>query len=90
MGGASPLPGLSDEQYAAIAASIKQTPIWLFHGQADPIIDVAETRKLVEILRSVKANIRYTEYEGVGHGAWELAYEEPDLIPWLLSQRRTT
>jgi predicted peptidase len=90
MAGASPHPGLSDEQYAAIAASLGQVPIWVFHGQADDIINVAEPRKLVEILREVGANVRYTEYEGVGHGSWELAYEEPELIPWLLSQRRGT
>lgn len=88
MAGASSHPGLSDEQYVAIAASLGQTPIWVFHRQADDIINVAEPRKLVEILSKVKANVRYTEYEGVGHGAWELASEEPELIPWLLSQRR--
>ena len=90
MAGASPHPGLSDEEYAAIGASLGQTPIWVFHGQADDIINVAEPRKLVEILGKVGANVRYTEYEGVGHGAWELAYEEPELIPWILSQRRET
>jgi predicted peptidase len=90
MAGDCPYPGLSDEQYEAIAASLGQTPIWVFHGQADDIINVAEPRKLVEILRKVEANVRYTEYEGVGHGSWEVAYEEPDLIPWLLSQRRGT
>lgn len=88
MAGASPHPGLPAEQYAAIAASFGQTPIWVFHGEADDIINVAEPRGLVEILRKAGANVKYTEYEGVGHGAWELAYEEPDLIPWLLSQRR--
>jgi predicted peptidase len=88
MAGASPHPDLSDEQYGAIAASLGQIPIWVFHGEADDIINVAEPRKLVEILSKAKANVRYTEYEGVGHGAWEFAYEEPELIPWLLSQRR--
>jgi predicted peptidase len=90
MAGASPLVDLSDEQYAAIAASFTQTAVWVFHGEADDIIDVAEPRKLVEILRQAKANVRYTEYEGVGHASWVLAYDEPDLIPWLLSQRRAT
>jgi predicted peptidase len=90
MAGGSPLVGLSDDQYAAIAESFKQTAVWVFHGEADDVIDVAEPRHLVEILRQVDKNVRYTEYEGVGHASWVLAYEEPDLIPWLLSQRRAT
>jgi predicted peptidase len=38
-------------------------------------------------LRAVGANVRYTEYDGVGHNAWDRAYGEPELWPWVFAQR---
>jgi predicted peptidase len=31
--------------------------------------------------------VNYTEYPGVGHDSWDLAYADPDLPRWLLQQR---
>jgi hypothetical protein len=31
---------------------------------------------------------RYTEFPGVGHDSWKPAFSEPELLPWLLAQRR--
>jgi hypothetical protein len=36
-------------------------------------------------LQAAGANVRYTEYPGVGHNSWDKAYAEPDLVPWLLN-----
>ena len=33
-------------------------------------------------------NIQYTEYPGVGHDCWDLAYSDPKVIAWLLAQKR--
>jgi hypothetical protein len=43
---------------------------------------------MVEALRRAGAEPRYTEYPGVGHNAWQRAYQEPDLADWLFAQRR--
>jgi hypothetical protein len=32
--------------------------------------------------------VRYTEYPGVAHNAWDPAWEEPTLEWWLLAQRK--
>ena len=68
------------------ARRIGSTPVWMFHGSEDETVPVEESRKMAKALRSAKANVRYTEYAGVGHNAWDKAYAEPELIPWLLSQ----
>jgi predicted peptidase len=78
-------PGVSDP-YAETARRIGSTPIWIFHGEADDTVPVEESRKMAAALRTAKANVRYTEYPGVGHNAWDKAYAEPDLLPWLLAQ----
>ncbi len=77
----------SSDPYAGTAQKIGKTPVWVFHGEADPTVPVTESRKIVEALKAAGGNVRYNEYEGVGHNSWDKAYAEPDLFPWLLSQR---
>jgi len=38
-------------------------------------------------LRKAGGHVRYTEYKGVSHNAWDRAYREPELFTWLLSHR---
>ena len=83
--GGSPLAGSSAERFAAIARKVGKTPAWVFHGAADMVVPVYESRRMVEALKVVGGNVRYTEYEGVGHNSWDRAYAEPSLVPWLLS-----
>lgn len=78
----------SADPYGAVAAKIGKTPVWVFHGGADPVVPVSESRKMVEALKASGGNARYNEYEGVSHNSWDKAYAEPELFPWLLLQRR--
>jgi predicted peptidase len=72
---------------AELARGIKATPVWAFHGEADDVVPVAETRAIVEALKAAGSNPRATVYPGVGHGCWERAYGEKELPGWLLAQR---
>lgn len=78
----------SADPYGAVAAKVGKTPVWVFHGGADPVVPVTESRKMVETLKAIGGNVRYNEYEGVGHNSWDKAYAEPELFPWLFSQRK--
>lgn len=83
---AVPICGGAKTEYAAKIAHI---PMWIFHGGADPVVPVELSRNFVEALKKVGVNPRYTEYPGVGHDSWTNAYREPELVDWLLSQKRT-
>lgn len=61
-------------------------PVWIFHGGADPVVPVTESRHMAEALKAAGAPVRYTEYPGMPHNVWDKAYAEPELFPWLLSQ----
>ena len=74
--------------YRALAQLIAVTPIWIFHGDADQSVPVEQSRQLVNALKSANAPVRYTEYTAAGHAIQERALSEPELLPWLLSQRR--
>ena len=76
-----------NDPYAETARRIGSTPIWIFHGGADSVVPVEESRKMAAALQAAKANVRYTEYPGVDHNSWDKAYAEPELVPWLLAQK---
>jgi predicted peptidase len=76
----------SHDPYAAVAACVSVMPIWVFHGQDDPIVPVSESRRMSAALAARHAPVRLTIYPGVGHDAWDLAYADPALPRWLFSQ----
>jgi predicted peptidase len=63
-------------------------PIWVFHGDKDPTVRVSNSRRMVNALKKSGAAVKYTEYPGVRHNSWNNAFEEPDLLSWLFSQRK--
>ena len=75
------------DPYVETARRIGKTPVWIFHGDSDTSVPVEESRKMAEALKAAGANYKYTEYPGVGHNSWDKAYAEPELVPWLLSQK---
>jgi predicted peptidase len=83
----SPAEKAGGDPYAATAQKIGKTPVWVFHGEADPTVPVTESRKMVDALKAVGGNVKYSEYEGVKHNSWDKAYAEPEFLPWLLAQR---
>ncbi|WEK59862.1 MAG: PHB depolymerase family esterase [Candidatus Microbacterium colombiense] len=70
------------------AAPIRHLPVWAFHGDADDVVPVAATEQIVDELRSLDADVRFTRYPGVGHDSWTETYDDPELYDWLLSHRR--
>ena len=72
----------------AQAPKIASLPGWSFHGTADPLINVSNAREMIAALRKAGGHPRYTEYPGVGHDSYRIAFKEPDLLPWLFSQKR--
>jgi predicted peptidase len=75
------------DPFAEVARRIGKMPVWMLHGDADPSVPVEQSRRMAEVLKRANAEFKYTEYPGVGHNSWDLAYAEPDLVAWLLSHK---
>ena len=82
---AVPVCGGGDETKAAL---IKDIPIWAFHGALDTTVKVIRSRNMIAAVKKAGGNPRYTEYEKVGHDAWNYAYKEPELAEWIFNQCR--
>ncbi len=73
---------------AARGEKFAQFPLWIFHGDADTVVPVALSRKIVQALRDAGGNPKYTEHPGVEHDSWTATYRDPELIEWLFAQSR--
>jgi predicted peptidase len=62
-------------------------PLWIFHGDSDPVIPVSNSRLLYSQIKARSKNVKYTEYPGVGHNSWINAMNEPQLMSWLFAQK---
>jgi predicted peptidase len=82
---AVPICGIADVERAS---SVKDVPFWIFHGAKDDINLVTYSQAMVEALLAVGASPKYTEYANAGHSVWSQAYGEPELFPWLFSQKK--
>lgn len=72
---------------ARVATYRPKLPIWIFHGDSDPVILVANSRLLYGILKQKNQAAKYSEYQGVGHDSWKNAFAEPTLLDWMFAQR---
>ena len=67
---------------------IKDIPTWVFHGDADPAVNIEKGRQMVAALKEAGAKPKFTVYPGVGHNCWDKAYGTPGLYTWLLEQHK--
>src|SRR5436853_1482966 len=84
----SPLTTTAADPYAFTAHALRHLPIRLFHGDADPVIPVSESRQMAEALKNEGADATLVEFKGVGHNSWDRAYGDAELWQWLFRQRR--
>lgn len=63
-------------------------PVWAMHGTNDDIVPPWITTLLVDQWQQAGGETRVSMYEGVNHGSWDRAYDEPELWTWLLSHKK--
>ncbi|WP_421938587.1 alpha/beta hydrolase-fold protein [Pedobacter sp.] len=66
----------------------QKTPLWIFHGAKDDIVDPVFSIAIAERLKTVGADVKFTLYPKDNHNSWDSAFAEPELIPWLFSHKK--
>jgi predicted peptidase len=67
---------------------VTKTAFWVFHGAADAVVDVKLSQQMVDKLKSLKAEVKYSEYPGVNHNSWDNAFAEPEFLSWMLKHKK--
>ncbi len=70
--------------HGAVARQIGRTPVWFFHGEEDKIVSPKYAKRLYRKLKRKGIQTKLTLYPGVNHNSWDLAFEDQQLIPWLV------
>lgn len=82
------VPTDSGPEFAALARQLRDVPIWIFHGEMDPVVPVMGSRAPFAALKDAGSAARYTEYLGLDHNSWDATYASKEFVEWLFSQRR--
>lgn len=64
--------------------------VWMFQGETDNISTAELAMRMLAAIRANGGNPRYTEYAGVGHGMFGRVFEDPEVLAWMLDQRRNS
>lgn len=78
----------SPETLRAAAERLAKVPMRVFHGARDAAVPVDRTRELVRAIRAAGGEVEYTEFPDGDHFIWDRVYEDPNLVAWMLKQKR--
>ncbi len=68
---------------------VRNMPIRIFHGGADPIVSREFSRDAhIELKAQGSVKVEYIEFPGVGHDSWTKAFNYPDFLSWMYYQFR--
>jgi predicted peptidase len=71
----------------ADADKLKNLPIWVWHGEADPTVPVKRSIEMVDAIKKAgSTTIRLTTLAHIGHVSWQAAYASPEVWQWLNEQ----
>tara|TARA_R110002012_G_scaffold263456_1_gene446287 strand:- start:122988 stop:123770 length:783 start_codon:yes stop_codon:yes gene_type:complete len=63
------------------------TPLWVFHGANDDVVNPELSIEMVSALLKYGGKPKFTMYDKANHNSWDPAFAEPDLLPWLFSNK---
>jgi len=66
----------------------KELPIWVFHGDQDKSIPISESVNMVDKLKAIGYNVKFTIYEGVGLIHGKMPIPTKHYIPGLLNKEK--
>lgn len=89
------------EMFAAIAPicgwgnvkeawKLRHMPVWCFHGELDQVVPLSDSSNMINALKPINPNVKFTIYPETYHDSWRQAYNDPQLYEWLLKQKKYT
>jgi dienelactone hydrolase len=70
------------------AWSIRNLPIWVFHGAKDEAVPIQQSEDMVNALKKIGNDVKFTVYPEAGHDSWTETYNNPALYEWFLKHKR--
>lgn len=64
-------------------------PVYMYHGDCDDIVPIQESISMLNSINKRGGNAQLKICYGLGHNAWDIAYDGDELTDWLLSHKKT-
>ncbi len=88
------------ERFAAIAPvcgsgivwypwPLKDVPVYMYHGDCDDVVPLQESIAMLTAIHRCGGKAQLEICYGVGHNAWDIAYDGDKLVTWLLSHKKS-
>ena len=81
----APICGGGSKHHAHI---IRKIPTWVFHGALDNVVPIQKSKEMVDELRRLRANVKFTIYPAANHDSWTQTYNNPELYKWFLKYHK--
>ena len=84
---AIPVAGAGDP---SVVSKLSKTAIWMFHGTEDPTVPCASSQAMYDALIAAgRTDVKFTKFEGAGHGIWGMTADTEGILDWLFAQKRS-
>ncbi len=70
--------------------NLRNIPIRVYHGDADPNVNISEAIRMVDALKEAKIGVEFTPRPGGKHSCWMGPYAGTELYNWMYSLKRVT
>jgi predicted peptidase len=67
---------------------LKDTPVWVFHGEDDEVVPLESSERMVEALTKEGGDVKFTVYPDTSHNSWDEAYATDELYEWFLQHKK--
>jgi hypothetical protein len=67
--------------------TLKDIPTWVFHGEIDKKVNLKRSEQMVDALKEIGSNPKFSVLKGEGHGIQKV-YSDQSIYKWLLSQHK--
>ncbi|SHJ38747.1 Alpha/beta hydrolase family protein [Arenibacter nanhaiticus] len=84
---AIPICGGGDLQASEIYAN--KVPLWIFHGAKDNVVNPHLSLDIAAKIIEFGGAPNLTIFGDANHNSWDPAFDEPNLLPWLFSVKRS-
>lgn len=82
---AVPICGTVNPERLAATGDVK---FRIYHGDKDPVVPVEGSRQAYRALKAAGKSVIYIEYPGVEHDSWNRAFNDPEFMKWMFSQKK--
>ena len=67
--------------------TLKDIPTWVFHGEVDKKVKLQRSKEMVEAMKEVGSDPKFSILKGQGHGIQKV-YSDQTIYEWLLSHQK--